>query len=154
MSYGGRLLLEDCTFQNILLRRNPPKLVSTSLNDDLVCKEPFDDSFKYNADDDDAYDIQPTMLDPEDASKGSYVASGTLSDCLRPADACDTAPWVFSYSFARRVLEEFVADLQLLSNCFAPGKRFAHRQPLDSLDRHACMHPISALWGIMHHSKP
>ena len=42
VSYGGRLRLEDCTFENVVLRRNPPKFVSTSLNDELTCTPPFD----------------------------------------------------------------------------------------------------------------
>ena len=83
VSYGGRLQLEDCTFQNIQLRRNPPKYVSTTENNHLRCVSPFEDTFKYNADDDDAYDIVPELLDPADPSAGSYVQSAIISDCLR-----------------------------------------------------------------------
>ena len=88
VSYGGHVRLEDCTFDSVVLRRNPPKFVSTSLNDELVCTTPFEDSFKYNADDDDAYDIHPQLLDPDNPSAGFYIANATLSDCLRPVDGC------------------------------------------------------------------
>lgn len=84
VSFGGGVHLEDCTFQNIQLRRTPPKYVSTSLNDEFRCDDPYDDFFKYQADDDDYYDITPQLVNPDDASAGLYIDSATMSDCLRP----------------------------------------------------------------------
>ena len=91
VSFGGRLHLENCTFQNLQLSRTPPKYVSTSLNDDVQCIEPFEDAFKYNPDDDDMYDIRPQPLDFGDPTAGEFVESATLSDCLRPAHKCAPA---------------------------------------------------------------
>ena len=88
VSFGGRLHLENCTFQNLQLSRNPPKYVSTSLNDEMPCYEPFEDDLKYNADDDDMYDIRPQPLDFGDPAAGEFVESATLSDCLHPAHEC------------------------------------------------------------------
>lgn len=88
VSFGGRLHIENCTFQDVDMTRSPPKYVSTSLNDDVPCQAPFDDAFKYNDDDDDSYDIRPQPLDFGDPSAGVFVESATLSDCLRPAHEC------------------------------------------------------------------
>lgn len=88
VSYGGRISLENCTFQNIQLRQNPPKYVSTLANDELRCSEPGSNDFKYYSDDDDAYDIEPQPIDPNDTSKGLYAASATMSDCLYPVNRC------------------------------------------------------------------
>ena len=88
VSFGGRLHLENCTFENLQMTRSPVKYVSTSLNDDVPCQEPFEDSFKYNVDDDDMYDIRPQPLDFDNPSAGEFVEYATLSDCLRPAHEC------------------------------------------------------------------
>lgn len=88
LSYGGRLRLEDCTFRNVQLGRNPPKYVSTTLNDDLVCMDPLDDLYKYHAEDDDDYDIELQRVDASDPSKGLNVQSDTISDCLRAVHLC------------------------------------------------------------------
>lgn len=84
LSFGGRLQLEDCTFENVRLRRQPPKLVSTSRNDEAACDAPYDDSFKYHADDDDAYDIvHSDILGFGDTPLELIVDNATASDCLR-----------------------------------------------------------------------
>lgn len=88
VSFGGSVHLEDCIFQNVQLSRNPPKFVSTSLNDEFACEEPYEQFFKYQPEDDDDYDIIPVPIDPNDASKGLYVDSATISDCLRPLNLC------------------------------------------------------------------
>lgn len=88
VSYGGRISIEDSTFTNVNLTRDPPKLVSTSMNDDLQCISPEDDYLKYNPEDDDEYDLESQPLDPNDLSQGLYVENSTLSDCLRPLPLC------------------------------------------------------------------
>lgn len=86
VSFGGLLHLEQCTFQRILLRQS--KLVSTSLNDEVKCLEPFQDDFLYMSTDDEAYDIPLEQIDPSNPDAGMRVTNETLSDCLRARYKC------------------------------------------------------------------
>ena len=87
VSFGGMLHLDDCTFQNVLLRQG--RLVGTSLNDDAYrVTSGAEYEFIYFPEDDAAYDIPLEPLDPENPNAGMHVGNATLSDCLRHAYRC------------------------------------------------------------------